>query len=98
MNNSKLAKKIVDCLSDGYDDEENREEAERALCNDLSQLKEDSIVKAAILRMCETIEELEQILRDENLSRKNATALWVQVKKLKQVQQLTEEALIESTE
>lgn len=58
MNNSKLAKKIVDCLSDGYDDEENREEAERALCNDLSQLKEDSIVKAAILIMCETIEEL----------------------------------------
>lgn len=58
MNNSKLAKKIVDCLSDGYDDEENREEAEKALCNDLSQLKEDSIVKTAILRMCETIEEL----------------------------------------
>ena len=52
MNNSKLAKKIVDCLSDGYDDEENRKEAERALCNDLSQLKEDSIVKTAILRMC----------------------------------------------
>ena len=58
MNSSKLAKKIVDCLSDGYDDEENREEVERALCNDLSQLKEDSIVKAAILRMWETIEEL----------------------------------------
>lgn len=36
--------------------------------------------------ICETIEELEQILKDENLSRKNATALWVQVKKLKQVQ------------
>lgn len=48
--------------------------------------------------ICETIEELEQILKYENLSRKNATALWVQVKKLKQVQQLTEEALIESTE
>ena len=48
--------------------------------------------------ICETIEELEQILKDENLSRKNATALWVQVKKFKQVQQLTEEALIESTE
>ena len=58
MNSSKLAKKIVDCLSDGYDDEENKEEVERALCNDLSQLKEDSIVKVAILRMCETIEEL----------------------------------------
>lgn len=48
--------------------------------------------------ICETIEELEQILKDKNLSRKNATALWVQVKKLKQVQQLTEEILIESTE
>ncbi len=58
MNSSKLAKRIVDCLSDGYDDEENRKEVERALYNDLSQLKEDSIVKAAILRMCETIEEL----------------------------------------
>ena len=57
MNSSKLAKKIVDCLSDGYD-EENKEEVERALCNDLSQLKEDSIVKVAILRMCETIDEL----------------------------------------
>ena len=54
----KLAKRIVDCLSDGYDDEENSKEVERALYNDLSQLKEDSIVKAAILRMCETIEEL----------------------------------------
>lgn len=58
MNSSKLAKKIVDCLSDGYDDEENKEEVERALCNDLSQLKEDSIVKVAILRMYETIDEL----------------------------------------
>ena len=58
MNSSKLEKKIVDCLSDGYDDEENKEEVERALCNDLSQLKEDSIVKVAILRMCETIDEL----------------------------------------
>ncbi len=58
MISSKLAKKIVDCLSDGYDDEENKEEVERALCNDLSQLKEDSIVKVAILRMCETIDEL----------------------------------------
>ena len=29
--------------------------------------------------ICETIEELEQILKDENLSRKNATALLVQV-------------------
>lgn len=52
----------------------------------------------AICETIEELEELEQILKDENLSRKNATALWVQVKKLKQVQQLTEEILIESTE
>ena len=58
MNSVELAKRIVDCLSDGYDDEESREEVERALYNDLSQLKGDSIVKAAILKLCETIEEL----------------------------------------
>ena len=28
MNSSELARKIIDCISDGYDDEENREEAE----------------------------------------------------------------------
>ena len=58
MNSSELAKRIVNCLSDGYDDEENREKAETELYNELSQLKEDSIVKAAMLRLCETIEEL----------------------------------------
>lgn len=58
MNSSELARRIVDCLSDGYDDEENREEAETELYNELSQLKGDSIVKAAMLRLCEAIEEL----------------------------------------
>ena len=58
MNSAELAKRIVDCLSDGYDDEENREEAETSLYNELSQLKGDSIVKAAILKLCETLEEL----------------------------------------
>lgn len=28
MNSLELARKVVDCLSDGCDDEENREEAE----------------------------------------------------------------------
>ena len=28
MNSAELSKRICDCLSDGYDDEENREEAE----------------------------------------------------------------------
>lgn len=58
MNSSELARRVVDCLSDGYDDEENKEEAETELYNELSQLKRDSIIKAAILKLCETIEEL----------------------------------------
>lgn len=58
MNSAELAKRIVDCLSDGYDDEENREGAETELYNELSQLDGNSVVKAALLRLCETIEEL----------------------------------------
>lgn len=58
MNSSELAKKIIDCLSDGYDDEENREEAEIALYNELSQLNGNSTIKVALLKLCETIEEL----------------------------------------
>ena len=50
--------KIIDCLSDGYDDEENREEAEIALYNELSQLNGNSTIKVALLKLCETIEEL----------------------------------------
>ena len=58
MNSLELSRKIINCLSDGYDDEENREETETELYNELSQLKGDSIVKAAMLRLCEAIEEL----------------------------------------
>ncbi len=58
MNSSELARKIIDYLSDGYDDEENREEAEIVLYNELSQLDGNSAVKVAMLRLCETIEEL----------------------------------------
>lgn len=58
MNSSGLARKIIDCLSDGYDDEENREEAEIALYNELSQLNGNSTIKVALLKLCETIEEL----------------------------------------
>ena len=58
MNSSELTRRIIDCLSDGYDDEENREEAETELYNELSQLNGNSVIKAALLRLCETIEEL----------------------------------------
>ncbi len=59
MNSAELAKRIIDCLSDGYDDEENREETEMELCNELSQISNDSYIKIALLKLCETVEELE---------------------------------------
>ena len=58
MNSSELARKIIDCLSDGYDDEENREEAEIALYNELSQLNGNSTIKVTLLKLCETIAEM----------------------------------------
>ena len=60
MNSADLAKRIFDCLSDGYDDEEFREETETALYNELSQISNDSLIKAALLRLCERVEELEE--------------------------------------
>lgn len=59
MNSAELAGMIFDSLSDGYDDEEYREEEERKLYNELSQLPGDSFIRAALERMCERIEELE---------------------------------------
>lgn len=59
MNSYELAKRICDCLSDGYDDEENIEETNIALYNELSQISNDSFVKVALLRLCERVEELE---------------------------------------
>ena len=62
MNSYELSKRICDCLSDGYDDEESREETETALYNELSQISNDSFIKAALLRLCERVEELEEEL------------------------------------
>ena len=58
MSSAKLAKRIFDCLSDGYDDEEYREEMEMKLYNELSQIS-DGNIKVAFVRLCERIEELE---------------------------------------
>lgn len=54
-----LARRICDCLSDGYDDEEYREETEISLYNELSQISSDSIIKAVLKKLCERIEDLE---------------------------------------
>lgn len=63
MNSYELVKKICDCLSDGYDDEQSREETEIALYNELSQIKNDSFIKAALLRLCECVEDLKSDLQ-----------------------------------
>ena len=60
MDNYKLVKRIMDCLSDGYDDEENREDTEEILHNELLQISDDGFIKAALSRLCERIEELEE--------------------------------------
>ena len=59
INSYELSRRICDCLSDGYDDEESKEEMGIALYNELSQISNDSFVKAALLRLCERVEELE---------------------------------------
>lgn len=60
INSAELAKRIVDCISDGYDDEENREETENLLYDSLSQLNNDNPIKAALIKLCETIEEYQE--------------------------------------
>ena len=59
MSARELAERIIDCISDGYDDEENREKTESLLCNSLSQLDKDDLIKAALIRLYETIEEFQ---------------------------------------
>lgn len=59
FNTRELAEKIVDCLSDGYDDEENRDEIENLLYDSLSQISNDNPIKIVLVRLCETIEELQ---------------------------------------
>lgn len=59
LDTRELAEKVVNCLSDGYDDEENRDEAENLLYDSLSQISNDNPIKIVLVRLCETIEELQ---------------------------------------
>lgn len=59
-NTSELSQKVFDVLSDGYDDEEVREQAETDLYNELSQIPDNSAIRIALYRLCERIEELEE--------------------------------------
>ena len=60
MNNKRLelASRICDCISDGYDDEELREDAENDLYGELEE-STDFIAKV-LERLCERIEDLEK--------------------------------------
>ena len=53
--NEALAKRIIDCISDGYDDEEYREEAMQSLVAELDQ-GELNNVKAALRELCSRVE------------------------------------------
>ena len=53
-----LTSRICDCISDGYDDEELREDAENDLYGELEEAT-DFIAKV-LERLCERIEDLEE--------------------------------------
>ena len=55
MNSAELAKRIIDCLSDGYDDEEYRDEAMQSLVAELDQGNFEN-VKAAMKELCSRVE------------------------------------------
>lgn len=60
VSSSELSRMILDALSDGYDDEENREDAETALYNELSQLPGNSVIRTVLQQLCERVDELEE--------------------------------------
>ena len=60
MNNKRLelVSRICDCISDRYDDEELREDAENDLYGELEQSTD--FIKKVLERLCERIEDLEE--------------------------------------
>lgn len=56
---AELAKRIVDCCSDGYDDEELREYTEEDLEAALFDVPENSVLRSVLKCLCDRIEELE---------------------------------------
>ena len=60
MDNKRLelASRICDCISDGYDDEELKKDAENDLYGELEQSAD--FLKKVLERLCERIEDLEE--------------------------------------
>lgn len=58
MNSAELSERIFDCLSDGYDDGEYKEETINKLYDEISQLDGNSTLRAALNALCDRIEDL----------------------------------------
>ena len=60
MDNKRLelAKRICDCISDGYDDEELKKDAKNDLYGELEESTD--FIKKVLKRLCERIEDLEE--------------------------------------
>lgn len=59
MKNRDIAELIFDSLSDGYDNEEERQETEAEIAAELEQLEEVATLKAALIALCERVGELQ---------------------------------------
>lgn len=59
MKNIDIAQLIFDTLSDGYDNEEERPETVAELAAELDKLEEGATLKAALIALCETVEDLQ---------------------------------------
>ncbi len=59
MKNRDIAEMIFTALSDGYDNEEERPETVAELAAELEQLEEGATLKATLIALCETVEDLQ---------------------------------------
>lgn len=59
MKNRDIAEMIFTSLSDGYDNEEERPDTVAELAAELDKLKEGVTLKAEIIALCETVEDLQ---------------------------------------
>lgn len=59
MKNRDIAEMIFNTLSDGYDNEEERPDTVAELAAELDKLEEGVTLKAKIIALCETVEDLQ---------------------------------------
>lgn len=59
MKNRDIAEMIFTALSDGYDNEEERPETVTELSAELDKLEEGATLKAALIALCERVENLQ---------------------------------------